>query len=155
MLAKRNPPVGARPGTLAIPADSPAPRVYLFDYGSDQFVERPVEDLDALERCTHSETTTWIDVRGMGDEAALRRIGEIFGIHPLALEDAVNVPQPAKAELYDEHQLIIVRGPLMEDGELSVPQVCLLVGSRYLITEDIVHGRQQLFPLPEPKHKSA
>ncbi|MDZ7619463.1 MAG: ATP-dependent Clp protease ATP-binding subunit ClpX [Patescibacteria group bacterium] len=28
-------------------------------------------------------------------------------------------------------------------------------GTNYLITDDIVHGRDKLFPLPEPKHKSA
>jgi ATP-dependent Clp protease ATP-binding subunit ClpX len=28
-------------------------------------------------------------------------------------------------------------------------------GSTYLITEDVVVGRQRLFPMPEPKHKSA
>jgi len=28
-------------------------------------------------------------------------------------------------------------------------------GSNYLITDDVVYGRQRLFPLPEPKHKSA
>ena len=28
-------------------------------------------------------------------------------------------------------------------------------GAKYLITEDVVHGREQLFPLPESKHKSA
>ena len=27
--------------------------------------------------------------------------------------------------------------------------------SKYLITEDVVYGRQQLYPLPEPKPKSA
>jgi ATP-dependent Clp protease ATP-binding subunit ClpX len=28
-------------------------------------------------------------------------------------------------------------------------------GSSYLITEDVVYGRERLFPMPEPKHKSA
>ena len=28
-------------------------------------------------------------------------------------------------------------------------------GARYLLTDDVVHGRQELLPLPEPKHKSA
>ena len=28
-------------------------------------------------------------------------------------------------------------------------------GSKYLITEDVVYGREELFPLPEPKPKSA
>jgi magnesium transporter len=141
MLTKRNPPIGARPGTLAIPPGSPPPRVYIVDYGPDHLVERPIEDLAELERYARTETTTWIDVRGMGDEAVLRHIGEVFGIHPLALEDAVNVPQPAKTELYDEHQVVIARAPLAEDGELSVPQVCFLLGRHYLITfQDRYYG---------------
>ncbi len=28
-------------------------------------------------------------------------------------------------------------------------------GQSYLITEDVVHGRERLFPMPETKHKSA
>jgi ATP-dependent Clp protease ATP-binding subunit ClpX len=28
-------------------------------------------------------------------------------------------------------------------------------GSSYLITEDVVYGRERLFPMPERKHKSA
>jgi magnesium transporter len=141
MLTKRNPPIGARPGTLAIPVDSPPPRIHVFDYGPEQVVERPLEDLAELERYARTETTTWIDVRGMGDEAVLRRIGEVFGIHPLALEDAVNVPQPAKTELYEEHQIIIARAPLREDGDLSFPQVCFLLGRHCLITfQDRYYG---------------
>jgi magnesium transporter len=141
MLKKRNPPIGARPGTLAIPAGSPPPQIHLFDYGAENVVERTIEDCTELEQFARTETTTWIDVRGMGDESVLRRIGEIFGIHLLALEDAVNVPQPAKTEVYDEHQLIIARAPLSHEGELSVPQVCFLLGRHYLVTfQDRYYG---------------
>jgi magnesium transporter len=141
MLERRSPPVGARPGTLAIPAGSPPPRIFLFDYSQERVLERRIEDLAELEPYAKTETTTWIDVQGMGDEAALWRIAETFGIHPLALEDAVNVPQRAKAELYDQHQLVIARAPLVEDGKLDVPQVCFLVGHHYLVTfEDRCFG---------------
>ena len=58
----------------------------------------------------------WIDVQGLGDEAVLRRIGAIFDVHPLALEDAVNVPQRAKSEVYPNQQLVIGRLPILEDG---------------------------------------
>jgi len=134
MLEKRNPPVGARPGTLAIPEGSPPPRIYLFDYSEETLVEGLVDDLDDLEPYTRTESTTWIDVQGMGDEAALWRIAEMFGIHPLAVEDAVNLPQRAKTELYDDYQLVIARSPLVEDGRLEVPQVCILIGRRTLLT---------------------
>ena len=134
MLKKRNPPIGARPGTLAIPAGSPPPQIHLFDYGAENVVERAIEDYTALVQFARTETTTWIDVRGMGDESVLRRIGDIFDVHPLALEDAVNIPQPAKTEIYDEHQLIVARAPLAQESEISVPQVCFLLGRQYLIT---------------------
>jgi magnesium transporter len=134
MIEKRSPPIGARPGTLAIAEGSPAPRIYLFDYGPDGVVERPIERVEELEPFARTETVTWINVQGMGDEATLRRIAELFEIHPLALEDAVNVPQRAKAELYDEHQLVIARAPLLEDGRIEVPQVCFLIGRHYLVT---------------------
>jgi magnesium transporter len=134
MIVKRSPPIGARPGTLAIPPDSPAPRIRLIEYGPDHLVEEDVEDLSMLEAHARTEAVTWIDVQGMGDEAVLRRIAEIFGIHPLALEDAVNVPQRAKSDLYDEHQLLIARTPLEEDGRMGFPQVCFVLGRGYLIT---------------------
>jgi magnesium transporter len=45
------------------------------------------------------------------------------------------VPQRAKTEIYEEHHhLLIVRAPLVENGRLDVPQVCLLIGRNYLVT---------------------
>ena len=61
-------------------------------------------------RATSStDTVTWIEVEGLGDERALRRIGEIFQIHPLALADAVNTPQRPKAESYENHDFLVCR----------------------------------------------
>jgi magnesium transporter len=62
--------------------------------------KREVGDVETL--CAlPGDRITWVDVRGLGDEAVLRRIGELFAIHPLALEDAVNVPQRASSTLYE------------------------------------------------------
>jgi len=134
MLAKRRPPVGARPGTLAIPPGSPPPRIHVFEYSSGGVEERSVEDPRELERVGATPDTTWIDIQGMGDEGVLRRVAELFGIHPMALEEAVNIPQRAKSEIYEAHQLLVARAPLLEDGELDFPQVCLIVGRNYLVT---------------------
>ena len=134
MLEKRLPPIGSRPGTLAIPSDSPAPRIFLLDYSSEHLIENPVEDLEQLAPHVHTENTTWIDIRGMGDEPLLRRVAEMFGIHPVGLEDAANIPQRAKSEIYDAHQIVICRSPLVEDGTLAFPQVCMFIGRGYLMT---------------------
>jgi len=131
---KSHPPVGARPGTLAIPPDSPPPRIRLVCYDANGIDERDVDDVETLAGL-REDRVAWVDVRGLGDEALLRRIGEIFAIHPLALEDAVNVPQRAGTTLYEQQQVIVVRVPRIdEEGAIDVPQVCFVLGRNYLVT---------------------
>jgi len=132
---KRMPPVGARPGTLAIPAGSPPPRISVFDYGPEVCRESAIDEPRDLARYLASDQKTWVDVQGFGDEGKLRRLGEVFGFHPLTLEAAVNVPQRAANEVGSAHQQIIARAPLLaEGGSIEVPQVCMILGHNYLLT---------------------
>jgi magnesium transporter len=132
---KARPPAGARPGALAIPAGSPPPRIHVYRYTRDSLDEGEVHDVEQLAAARDARETTWIDVRGLGDEALLLRIGAIFGLHPLALADAVNVPQRAKSELYPDHQVVIARMPILDAaGEIDVPQVALFIGRGHLLT---------------------
>ena len=131
---KSHPPVGARPGTLAIPPGSPPPQIRLVSYDAQGVEVREVGDVETLAALP-GDRITWLDVRGLGDEAVLRRIGELFAIHPLALEDAVNVPQRASSTLYENQQVIVVRVPMIGDGgAIDAPQVCFVLGPRSLIT---------------------
>ncbi len=135
MFHKRNPPPGSRPGTLAISPDSPPPRIHVYQYQGDELEERAIDDVEQLGAYATSEKTVWVDVRGVGDEAIVRRVAALFEIDPLALEDAVNIPQRAKSEARERHQVIIARLPLLtDDGDVDSPQVCLLVGRDHLIT---------------------
>ena len=97
---KRLPPVGARVGTLMIPEGSPPPKIHVFDYGPGTCREAEIEDPEELIPYVESDECTWVDVQGFGDEAKLRRIAEIFDLHPLTLEDATNVPQRARNEVF-------------------------------------------------------
>jgi magnesium transporter len=132
---KRTPPIGSRPGTLAIPPGSPPPRIHVFDYRGEVCREADVEDPDELRPYLVSPETTWIDVQGFGDEAKLRSLAGLCGLHPLTLEAATNVPQRATSELRSEHQLIVARVPLPEaGGALEVPQVCMILARSWLLT---------------------
>ena len=71
----------------------------------------------------------------MGDEKVIRDIGELFSIHMLALEAIVNVPQRAKTETFDEHQLYISRMVSLDEQHiLDVEQVSILFGNNYVLT---------------------
>jgi hypothetical protein len=72
---KSHPPVGARPGTLAIPPGSPPPQIRLVSYDAQGVEVREVGDVETLAALP-GDRITWLDVRGLGDEAVLRRIGD-------------------------------------------------------------------------------
>ena len=131
----RRPPVGARPGDLALPAEPSPRKIHVIEYGpGGHLVERDVVDVEELDAVRAAPGIKWIEVNGFGDEAGLRRIGEIFGIHPLALADVVNVPQRPKVESYDGHDLIIAWMARLVDRECELEQVSFIVGADYVIS---------------------
>ncbi|HEY8120826.1 MAG TPA: magnesium/cobalt transporter CorA [Myxococcota bacterium] len=97
------------------------------------------------------ETNVWVDVHGFRDEGKLWEIAEVFGLHPLVLEDATNVPQRAKSQVHAHEHVIVCRVPVLDEArEIQTPQVCLILGRGWLITvQDREHGffepvRQQI-----------
>src|SRR5262245_50386832 len=116
----REPEPGAPPGTLVVEQGARS-RVFLVDYCADRVVEKELAHIDECIPYLEDDTPsiTWIDVRGLQDRATLERMGEIFRIHPLALEDVVNVPQRPKADPYPDQQLVITRMVwLSDDGSV-------------------------------------
>ncbi len=132
---KRHPPAGSRPGTLVIPETAPPPVIRVIDYTADRVEETEIHDVEELARYVDSDSVTWIDVHGMGDETLIRRIGDIFALHALALEDAVNVPQRPKTELYERCNLYITRMTRLGDGaNVEVEQLSIFLGSGWVLT---------------------
>jgi magnesium transporter len=88
-----------------------------------------------------AETMRWIDVQGLGDEETIQALGKTFGIHPLALEDVVNVPQRPKADGYDGHHHLVVCRMARVAGDAEVSeQISLIVMERAIITFQEQHG---------------
>jgi magnesium transporter len=136
LFHKRHPPVGARPGTLAVPPGGLRPRMHLVRYGPGGVEEREVTDPGELGPPPPEQPgVLWLDLQGLGDETTLRRVGDRFGIHPLALEDLVNAPQRPKIEEYQDQLLIIARMARLVNGTgLVADQVGLVLGSGYVLS---------------------
>ena len=132
---KRQPQIGARPGTLVIADDAPRPRIHLIRFSEHEVHECDVDSVDELTGAIEPGKVAWIDVHVFSDEAVLRELGELFSIHPLAMEDVVNVPQRPKTELYDGQILIVTRMVRTTDAELlDLEQVTLVLGENYVLS---------------------
>lgn len=136
LFRKRHPPAGSRPGTLAIAEDARPPEIRVIAYTRHTVQDAMVEDVSAIPALLANHAVAWVDVQGMGDEALLRQLADTFQLHPLALEDAVNVPQRPKSEMYEEHYLYITRMTMLRSAtdELDTEQVSIFIGRNYVLT---------------------
>ena len=91
---------GASPGLVEADPEAPPPVVHVIAYGPDQLIEERVTDCQQVRNLLGKAPVTWINVEGLGDANTVRTIGELFHLHPLALEDVVNTHQRPKAEPY-------------------------------------------------------
>ncbi|OGK98233.1 MAG: magnesium and cobalt transport protein CorA [Candidatus Rokubacteria bacterium RIFCSPHIGHO2_12_FULL_73_22] len=126
---------GTLPGTLEAPesAAGEAPRISVIGYGPEAHVERTVERIeDALAEVLPGRVS-WINVEGLGQPEVLTRLGERFGLHPMALEDAMNVPQRPKVERFDTYFLIVLRMVRLSQ-EVEDEQVSLFFGQDWVVT---------------------
>ncbi len=129
--SSRKPP-GSAPGTLAIDPEAPHPKMRLMAFGPEGYVEREIEDPEEARTEFERWPVTWVNVDGLGDEATLRRLAEIFGIHRLALEDVVSLGQRAKVEPYQDYLFVVGRMPAGEPGETE--QLSLFLGAHFVLT---------------------
>ena len=99
---------GSIPGTLNIEEDAKPSEIVLIDYNADY--ANHLSNLTPEECGNYLDTNSvsWVDVQGLGSADILKRLGKVFGLHPLILEDVVNVPQRPKVEDYPDQLVIIL-----------------------------------------------
>lgn len=135
MLRKLHPTAGSRPGTLIIPDNALATRVHVVHYNREEVVQTSVTDTASLADAMSSDRLVWIHVQGLRDVELLLQIAEHFGIHPLALEDVVNVPQRPKQEVTDRYLLAVMRAvPATTKQGVAGEQVTLILGERFVLS---------------------
>jgi magnesium transporter len=126
---------GSVPGTLNVLSDIP-PQITLIDYCVTHCqrmdLQSPIEIVPHID----SESVSWVDLQGLGNEPMLQQIGEVFKLHPLVLEDVVNVPQRPKVEEYDDQLLVITRMVRLDrrDGPFISEQISFILGDHYLLS---------------------
>ena len=102
-------------------------------YGPDAHDERRLESVDQLEPLVARWPVVWLNVEGLADAEAFARLGQRFGLHRLALEDALTPSQRPKAEAYPGHAFVVARMLTLEES-LASEQLSLFVGPGFVLT---------------------
>lgn len=124
---------GTPPGTLKTDPDAPAPQIKVIAYSSQDYVEQEIQSPSQITQFLGHYPVTWINVDGLGSAPILQEIGQIFHIHPLALEDVINVHQRAKLEHYPGHQFLVFH-QVDAAERVQSEQITLFLGSNFVLT---------------------
>lgn len=125
---------GTAPATLIAPTTG-KPAVTLIEYDQETYDEKCLLSPAEAEEHRDNGRITWINIDGLGDVDLLKSLGHTFGLHPLALEDVLNVGQRPKLERYDHHYFVVLQMAYRDqDGELVFEQISIFIGRDYVLT---------------------
>ena len=138
MFTKRNSPPGSPPATLLphlVDGKICKPNIQIIEYNETSFEERDVSDLSQLANPFADNKVIWINIDGLGDVEALTQLGTRFNLHPLALEDVLNIGQRPKIEHTTDYIFIVAQMVYQnKDTVICGEQVSIFLGENFLVT---------------------
>ncbi len=135
-LVKRFSPPGSTPGTLAPPVGAAAgqARLSLMTYTAEGVTDQRIAAISEVAALCPTGTDAWLRVVGH-DTSVLGALAEVFGVHPLVLEDVINVGQRPKVQEFDHYVFMVVDVLRFGgNGTLGEEQVSLLLFENLLIS---------------------
>jgi magnesium transporter len=148
------------PGSLIFIGEKKLDRAYidLIIYNKDK--QEKVSDVavDDIHSYFGNDHILWVQVRGLHDIEVIRRLGEIFHIHVLLLEDILNTYHRQKFEIFGFLGSAQINSPINELEEESddFEQVSLVAGKHFLLSfceseNGIFNGVEERILVPKTK----
>ncbi|AZQ75405.1 magnesium/cobalt transporter CorA [Streptomyces luteoverticillatus] len=120
-------------------------------YRHGERAEGPAELSDALEAArAEGESFVWIGLYEP-TEKEFDLVTSEFGLHPLAVEDALNAHQRPKLEVYDDSLFLVLKPVVYDDARdtVTTDEVMVFIGNCFVVT--VRHGEGS--PLGEVRRR--
>ena len=137
---KRKNKKGMSPGSLVFTGEKKVEKINIsvFDYEADNYEEKTLteDEVNKLSEFKVKKSVSWLNICGIHNTELIGKIGKIFNIHPLVLEDILNVSHNTKIDEFDDYIFIITKMINYDENEnlLNIEQVSFVLGKNYLIT---------------------
>ena len=112
------------------------PEIRLMEYDMEGLVEKELKSIEEAVPCKDSDPVSWINIYGIHDLDLMNRLGEIFGLHPLFLEDIMNTDQRPRYEDGDLYDAFIMKMLKYDEHTklIAAEQFTLILGEHYILT---------------------
>lgn len=129
---------GTIPGSLILIGNQKMekPEIRLMDIESEKLEEGLLDTIDEAAAHKDSAPVSWINVWGIHDMKMMERMGEIFELHTLLLEDVLNTDLRPKYEEGDSYHALILKMIKFDEStrKISSEQLTIITGKSYVLT---------------------
>jgi magnesium transporter len=113
------------------------PRIRMFDYTPSELRESEVAEIEEVLPLVQSEgSVTWINIDGIHNVELFKRIHDQLNIHPLVIEDILNIGSRPKFEAHESYAFIILKSIRFdqEKGRMNLEQLSFVLGPTYVLS---------------------
>lgn len=113
-------------------------KVSLVDYSTETVLITENPEIEKIKSLFAENMNHWIDLEGIHHKNSVERLGKVFDLHPLMLEDILNTTQKAKLDYYEKQRqlFLIIKIPFRnpETLEIDTEHVALVLSENFAIS---------------------
>jgi magnesium transporter len=135
---------GLAPGSLILIGKQKMdhPEINLIEYDADHLAEKKLDSIEEAAPCRENKLVSWINIYGIHDLELIQRVGEIFELPALVLEDILNTDQRPRYDEGDDFNAFILKMLKYNEDtkQISGEQITLVLGKNYVLTLQEQYG---------------
>ena len=110
--------------------------IELIDYTESDFKEIEIERIEDVFDYKEKDSCSWININGVHDTNIIERLGKKFDIHPIVLDDIVNIGQRSKFDNFDKYIFIVLKMFYIKEktNEIIAEQISFILGDKFVIS---------------------
>lgn len=128
---------GQAPGTATYTGKKKftPPNIAVITYDTDNFYESKGDHL-AEQMFANPGSNTWVSVEGLSDPSIIQQLATRFNLHPLTVEDILNVEQRPKVEEFDNYIFVTMKVLQWraKSSNFTVNQISLVLGNHFVLS---------------------
>lgn len=110
-------------------------KVSVIDYSPNEFVRSELGDIQESENYRVKDSVSWINIDGLHDTKLIAKLGKLYDLHPLLLEDVLNTKHRPKVEEFEDSIFVTLKMlGIDERGEIASEQVSFVLGESWVIS---------------------
>lgn len=129
---------GLAPGTLMHIGKHRTDKVTvsIIEYDETSISEKRLDKSFDYSNAGERNTVKWINIDGLQEAEILEKLGKVFKLHPLVLEDMLNTEQRPKIEDYGDYLYIVIKNlyNVGNEGEIETEHQSIILGSDFVIS---------------------